>query len=62
MLSLKSFHLFYSALSIIITAAVGRWGLLNSYRVWGAVSLAISGALVVYGAYFAAKADRIHLE
>jgi hypothetical protein len=62
MLSLKSFHVVFIALSIIITAGFGMWGVLNSYRLSGAVSLAVSGALVIYGAYFAAKAERIHLE
>ena len=62
MLSLKSFHVFFIALAIVVTAAFGFWGVLNSYRASGAVSLAVSGALVIYGAYFAAKADRIHLE
>jgi hypothetical protein len=62
MLTLKSFHLFLIALSIVLTAGVGMWGLLNHYQTLGAVSLALSVLLVAYGAYFAAKAQRIHLE
>jgi hypothetical protein len=62
MLSLKSFHVFFIALAIVLTAAFGTWGLLNHYRLSGASSLVVSSLLVVYEAYFAAKADRIHLE
>jgi len=39
MLSLKSFHVFFIALAIIITAGFGMWGVLNTYRLSGAVSL-----------------------
>jgi hypothetical protein len=62
MLSLKSFHLFFVALAIVLTAAFGMWGLLNHYRLLGALSLVVGGLLVVYETYFAAKAERIHLE
>jgi len=62
MLSLQSFHLFFIAMSIVLTAGVGVWGLFNHYQVLGALSLLLSVLLVVYGAYFAAKAQRVHLE
>jgi hypothetical protein len=62
MLTLKSFHLFFIAISIVLTAGVGVWGLFNHYLALGALSLALSVLLVVYGAYFAAKAQRLHLE
>jgi len=62
MLSLKSFHLFFIAISIVLTAGVGVWGLFNHYQVLGVLSLLLSVLLVVYGAYFAAKAQRVHLE
>jgi membrane protein implicated in regulation of membrane protease activity len=62
MLTLKSFHLLFVAISIVLTAAVGVWGLFNHYQVLGALSLSLSVLLVVYGAYFAAKAQQLHLE
>ena len=62
MLSLKSFHIFFIALSIILTAGVGAWGVLNDHRALGSLSLAASGLLVLYEAYFASRADRMHLE
>ena len=62
MLTLKSFHLFFIAISIVLTAGVGVWGLLNHYQVLGAFSLLLGVVLVAYGPYFAAKAERIHLE
>jgi hypothetical protein len=62
MLTLKSFHLLLIAISIVLTAGVGMWGLLNQYHVLGVLSLSVGVLLVVYGAYFAAKAQRIHLE
>lgn len=61
-LTLKSFHLFFIAISIVLTAGVGMWGLLNYYQVLGAFSLLLSVLLVGYGGYFAAKAQRVHLE
>ena len=42
-LSLKSFHVFFIALAIIITAGLGMWGVLNAHRVFGAWSL-VAGA------------------
>jgi hypothetical protein len=62
MLSLKSFHLFFIALSIILTSALGVWGLFNHYVLLGLISLGMSILLVLYEAYFASKAQRIHLE
>jgi hypothetical protein len=62
MLTLKSFHVFFIAISIVLTAGVGAWGFFNHYPVLGALSLLLSVLLVVYGAYFAAKPKRIHLE
>jgi hypothetical protein len=62
MLTLKSFHLFFIAISIVLTAGVGMWGLFNDYQALGAFSLLLSVLLIVYGAYFAARAQRIHLE
>jgi hypothetical protein len=62
MLSLKSFHLFFIALSIVLSAGFGMWGLLNHYVVLGALSLVFAALLVVYGGYFVGKAETLHLE
>ena len=62
MLSLKSFHLVILAFAIIVTAGLGMWGLLNSYRLLGAISLGAGVLLVVYGGYFAANSERIRLD
>ena len=62
MLSLRSFHLFLITLSIVVTSGFGMWAVLNADPVMGTTSFAVSIALVVYGAYFAAKARRAHLE
>jgi hypothetical protein len=62
MLSLKSFHIFFIAVSIVLTAGLGAWGLLNHSALLGGCSLGLSGLLVIYEAYFASKAERIHLE
>ena len=62
MLSLRSFHLFLIALGIILTAAVGVWGFFNREVLMGSISIVLSVALVVYGAYFGAKAEQMHLE
>jgi hypothetical protein len=62
MLSLRSFHFVFIALAIVLTAGFGTWGLLNHYRLLGGLSLAVSLALVVYEAYFAATTERLPLE
>ena len=61
-MSLKSFHVVLIAFAIVLTAGVGTWGLFNHYRVVGGVSLVVSCLLVVYEAYFAAKAEQVHLD
>jgi hypothetical protein len=60
-LSLKSFHLVSIAVAIVFAAGFGIWGLLNHYPWSGAFSLIIGAILVLYGAYFAGRAQRIHL-
>jgi hypothetical protein len=62
MLSLKSFHLFFITVAIILTAGLGAWGVLTDYRGLGSLCLALSVLLILYEAYFAAKAKRMHLE
>ena len=40
MLTLRSFHLFFIALSIVLTSGFGAWGLLHQYVLLGVLSLA----------------------
>ena len=60
-LSLKSFHLVFIAVAIVFAAGFGIWALLNYYPWSGALSLIIGALLVLYGAYFAGRAQRTHL-
>jgi membrane protein implicated in regulation of membrane protease activity len=60
-LSLKSFHLVFVGVAIVFAAGFGIWGLLNYYPWSGTLSLIIGAILVLYGAYFAGRAERIHL-
>ncbi len=62
MLTLKSFHLFFIFLSIVLTSGFGMWGLLIDYVLLGALSLGIAVLLVGYGGYFAWKAKSVHLD
>jgi hypothetical protein len=48
MLSLKSFHLFFIAISIILTSGLGVRGLFNHHMLLGLISLGISISLVLY--------------
>jgi len=59
MLNLKSFHVLFIALAIVLMSGFGVWGLLNDYKLLGVISLAIGVLLVIYGAYFAARTQRI---
>ena len=61
MLSLRSFHLFFILLSIVVASGFGTWGVLHQYVVPGALSLGLGLLLVGYGGYFAWKAENIHL-
>jgi len=60
-LSLKSFHLVFIAIAIVFAAGFGFWGVLNNYPKAGMISLIIGALLVVYGGYFAGRAQRMHL-
>jgi len=62
MLTLRSFHLILIGLGIILTAGVGVWGFFNHEALLGALSFGVSVLLVIYGAYFGAKAEQMHLE
>jgi membrane protein implicated in regulation of membrane protease activity len=59
MLDLKSFHMFFIWLAIVVTAGVGVWGLLNGYPVLGVISLVAGVALILYSAMFARRAQRV---
>jgi hypothetical protein len=67
-MSLKAFHLFFVAVSIIFTLLFGAWSVvefLNSREaltlVLGFASLLISLALVVYGGYVVRKLKGVSL-
>lgn len=56
MMSLKTFHLFFIALSTLLAFCFGAWGIQEfvsqddvSNLVLGAGSIVVGGALVVYG-------------
>ena len=56
MLTLKSFHVFFIWVSIVLASGFGVWGLLNQYKLLGALSLAVGMLLVLYQGYFVGKA------
>jgi hypothetical protein len=60
-MSLKWFHLFFISLSIVMSVAVGLWGLFNDSAVLGAGSLAGAVGLGIYGSYFIQKARKLGL-
>lgn len=60
-MSLKWFHLLFIGLSIVMSVAVGLWGLFNDYAVLGAVSLAGAVVLGGYCSYFLQKARKLGL-
>jgi hypothetical protein len=62
MLSLRSFHLFFVILSIVLTSGVGAWALRHHDPALGAICLGIGALLVVYEGYFVRKAERLHLD
>ena len=61
-MSLRSFHLFFIALSVLLAAFVAAWAV-GQYRVdhaavdavWGAGAVLFGGGLVLYGAAFQRK-------
>ena len=62
MSSLKSFHVFFISLSIVLSSGFGMWGLFNQFVVLGTLSLAVALLLVAYGGYFVWKLEKAHLE
>lgn len=57
MLTLKSFHLFFVGVSIVLTSGFGVWGLMNRFPALGASSLVLAVLLVVYLGYFVSKIE-----
>ena len=51
-MSLKAFHVFFVAVSILMALGVGWWGLTRGQPILGAGSLAGAAGLLVYGRWF----------
>ena len=60
-LSLKSFHLVFIAIAIVLTAGVGSWALFNGYPMGGVFTLIAGVLLILYLAYFARRATETRL-
>jgi hypothetical protein len=67
-MSLKAFHLFFIAVSILLTLFFGAWSIVEfqdgrdgATLVWGITSLVISIGLVAYGAYAIRKLKGVSL-
>jgi hypothetical protein len=65
-MSLKAFHLFFIALSIVLAAFVTAWAVSQyqarhdvDFALAGLVSAAVGAGLAVYGAAFQRKARRL---
>ncbi len=65
-MSLRAFHLFFIAISVVLTAFFAAWAFGQyrtenaiSYAVTGVASLAVGVGLVVYGAAFQKKTKRL---
>ena len=58
-MSLKWFHIFFIALSMLVSLGFGVWAIFNQHVVLGVASLTGSAALCVYGNYFLGKARRL---
>lgn len=58
-MDLKTFHLFFISVSVILTAFVAAWGVTNGSVVAACVSVASAIALVVYGTMFQRKMRRL---
>jgi len=58
-MNLKSFHLFFIAMSVILAAYMTAWSVNNGSIVGACVSIGSAVALVVYGASFQRKMRRL---
>jgi hypothetical protein len=61
-LSLRSFHVVFISLSIILAAGTGVWALLNRQILLGILALCAALLLIVYETYFLRKTAEAHLE
>ena len=57
MLTLKSFHIFFVCISIVLTSGFGVWGMRNGLGTLGGISLVISVLLVLYFAFVVARIE-----
>jgi hypothetical protein len=55
MLSLRSFHIVFISLSVVLSAGTGVWALANHQLLLGELSLVTALLLVVYSNYFLRK-------
>jgi hypothetical protein len=60
-MSLKTFHIVFITVSMLMGIAIGIWGLMNQFAVLGIASLASSAALCVYGTKFLQTARKAGL-
>jgi hypothetical protein len=59
-MSLKAFHIFFIALSILLSIGCAVWAFAyGSEPVFGISSAVVAVILIVYGGYFLKKAKRI---
>ena len=58
MLSLKSFHLFFVSIAIVLLSGLGTWGLFNHHVRMGIAALIGGGLLVLYEGYFGRRSSR----
>jgi membrane protein implicated in regulation of membrane protease activity len=59
-MSLKAFHIFFIALSIILSAGCAVWAFANGIEpVFGISSAVVAVVLIIYGRYFLKKAKSI---
>jgi hypothetical protein len=58
--SLKAFHIFFIALSILLSIGCAVWAFVNgTMPIFGAACAIVAVALIVYGVNFLKKAKRI---
>ncbi len=59
-MSLKAFHLFFIALSILLSAGCSVWAFLNGVEVGFGIATALTAVtLVIYGCFFVKKSKGI---
>jgi hypothetical protein len=59
-MSLKTFHIFFIALSIILSIGCAVWAFLNGIEpAFGISSAVVAVVLIIYGGYFLKKSKQI---